>query len=392
MANGKPCLDQDESVRVGNMPQRTNGFQQLVHMIQMAFAPTGAKVTESAMESEGEIDVLIEVTVGPYLLKIAVEAKDTKRPLDLPEINQMIGRYKTIGGQPIDKLVVVSRNGYSKRARERAVEANIELFILNEVTQSDWTKLVPQKLFFQIAPYISEVELFPTIPDRGNQSAVHNGRLFCTCHGHDKGSPLQWAEWLFRNQVLGNPILLERMRGEAKLRGGCCGATIPLPLVNRVLRLQGYDYPVGELRIQVTLVHADNDIEWSSFSYKGQDGTDRTVDQFESSIAGSKLKVLFPDGANSSNLSLRFDKDHKPPASVPEPPASTLCIDTIHAPFCPKHYPYARVIASTNNVRSKKKAAPKTKNSDFPKKGVGRNTPCPCGSGRKHKACCLKTQ
>jgi hypothetical protein len=76
---------------ISQMPKRTNDFQQLVHMIQLAFAPTGAKVTESVLDHTREIDVLIEAPVGPYHVKIAVEAKDQKRPLDVSVIEEMVG-------------------------------------------------------------------------------------------------------------------------------------------------------------------------------------------------------------------------------------------------------------------------------------------------------------
>lgn len=373
------------------MPQRTNEFQQLVHMVQMAFAPTGAKVSESVMEHEREIDILIEAPFGLYHIKIAVEAKDTKRPLDVQAIEQLIGRYKTLGGQVVDKVVVVSRNGYTQRARACALAANIELFVLNEVTQSDWTKLAAKKLFFRNGPYITHVELSPPVPDRGNQTAVHNGRFICTCHGDDKGSPLQWAEWMLRTQVLGNSCLLERIQSEAKLRGGVCGISIPLPLVNRALRLQGYDTPVQELRVHFQVVHAENEIEWTSYKYEGKDGSEKTIDQFESSVAGSKIKVVFPDGPTSSKLALRIDKDHNVSQSIPSVPASTVCVDTVKAPFCPKHYPSAKIVTFGNGKKGKSTArSQKNTPNTTQKKGVDRNAPCPCGSGKKYKVCCIR--
>ncbi len=58
------------------MPKRTNDFQKLVRLIQQAFAPKGATVTESAMEpvpgfkNPREIDILVQTQVGPYRTRL----------------------------------------------------------------------------------------------------------------------------------------------------------------------------------------------------------------------------------------------------------------------------------------------------------------------------------
>ena len=107
------------------MPRRTNDFQRLVEMIQRAFAPKGAKITESAplpgRDTFREVDVLFEASLGPYALKIAIEATKTGRKLDGPSIEKFIGKCS---GSSIDKVVVVAK-GFTKEARKRAAEARI---------------------------------------------------------------------------------------------------------------------------------------------------------------------------------------------------------------------------------------------------------------------------
>jgi hypothetical protein len=51
-------------------------------------------------------------------------------------------------------------------------------------------------------------------------------------------------------------------------------------------------------------------------------------------------------------------------------------------------------VRSIDNGRSSKtlEAAPARLTSPNPHAGVGRNDPCPCGSGSKYKKCCLKKQ
>ena len=73
----------------------------MVTLVQKAIAPQGAKITESAMVKAPhfgelrEVDVLLEAEIGPYRMKIAIEAKDHKRKLNVTEIEAIIGKYRS---------------------------------------------------------------------------------------------------------------------------------------------------------------------------------------------------------------------------------------------------------------------------------------------------------
>lgn len=118
------------------MPKRTNAFQELVTLIQEALVPVGATVTPSALvpaKTSGnlrEIDVLVESAVGPYSIKIAVEAKDEGRKLDATKIEAIIGKYRGSGGLQVNKTIVVARNGFTSEARTRAEDEDIDLLTL----------------------------------------------------------------------------------------------------------------------------------------------------------------------------------------------------------------------------------------------------------------------
>src|SRR5947209_8616319 len=105
------------------MPKRCNDFQNLVTLIQEALVPLGAKVTPSAMvpgPSSGtlrEIDILIETPVGPYDIKIAVEAKDEGRKMDATKIEAIIGKYRGRGSLVVNKVVVVAHRGFTEEAK-----------------------------------------------------------------------------------------------------------------------------------------------------------------------------------------------------------------------------------------------------------------------------------
>jgi hypothetical protein len=81
-----------------HMPKRCNEFQDLVTLIQEASVPRRAKVTPSALVPEPssgtlrEIDILVGTPVGPYGIKIPVEAKDEGRKMDATKMAAIIGK------------------------------------------------------------------------------------------------------------------------------------------------------------------------------------------------------------------------------------------------------------------------------------------------------------
>ena len=64
--------------------------------------------------SQREIDVLIESGVGPYRIKIAVEAKDEARKMDSPHFEQLLAKYQSEGSIKVNKLVIITHHGFCK--------------------------------------------------------------------------------------------------------------------------------------------------------------------------------------------------------------------------------------------------------------------------------------
>lgn len=115
------------------MPKKSNEFQRLVYLLQRASSPLGASVTESALELDGttreprEIDVCIKCHgENDVHFRIAVEAKDEKRPMSLERFDAFLGKYLVPGGVTVDKLVVVTKAGFTPRVEERARLLNRE--------------------------------------------------------------------------------------------------------------------------------------------------------------------------------------------------------------------------------------------------------------------------
>src|SRR5262245_4856561 len=128
------------------MPQRSNDFQRLVAFVQRALAPTGARITESAMVpsvvvgGEREVDILIEVQSGQQLVRTAVEAKDEGRRMDIVKFESIVAKYSKMAGLLADRVIVINRRGFSNAVHERAKVENISLFTLEEAMAADWAK------------------------------------------------------------------------------------------------------------------------------------------------------------------------------------------------------------------------------------------------------------
>ena len=111
--------------------------------MQRTFAPLGATVEESAMVSAPgigplrEIDVLVtNAKTGPYKLKLAFEAKDHKRQLNVTDIEGIIGKYRSSGSLVVDKVFIVTRKGVSKAAKEKAGLNGIGILTLREIEEA----------------------------------------------------------------------------------------------------------------------------------------------------------------------------------------------------------------------------------------------------------------
>ena len=200
------------------MPQRTNEFQELVTLIQEALVPVGAKVTPSAMvpgPTSGkprEIDILVETPVGPYKIRIAVEAKDEGRKMDATKIESIIGKYRGRGSLVVNKVVVVAHRGFTEEAKNRARDEDIDLLTLDEANICDWCKsMLPREMNYHSDPMPYSFEIDPPLPAEIDRNvAMKEGHFYCTCHNHDKGTPMSWIFGIIMSSVLPNRMIVEK--------------------------------------------------------------------------------------------------------------------------------------------------------------------------------------
>src|SRR5436190_6467765 len=220
------------------MPQRTNEFQELVTLVQQALAPVGAKVTPSAMvdvpgqSSRREIDVLIESEVGPYSIKIAVEAKDEGRKMDQTGFEELLGKYFSERSIKVNKLVIITHRGFCEPVIERAAAygSQIELLTYSQISTTDWTKLYPETIVFKIAPHLCSITIKPEIKGYEINRLQKEGRIVCI-HGTDFGTVEEYVQRTLQNKVLvDRPKLFEELDARAAQEpNGQAIATVTIP-------------------------------------------------------------------------------------------------------------------------------------------------------------------
>ncbi len=303
------------------MPQRTNEFQHLVSLIQKALAPKGAKITDSAlvhvpgMKDPREIDVLIETDVGPYQIKIAVEAKDEGRKLDSTKFEAIIGKYLVEGGVKVNKIVVITHRGFYQPVIERAQTLGIELFTLNQAQSADWQRLYPQNIHFRIAPHICKIQITPPIGSAPLNDVLKEGHVFCS-HGTDLGTPVQFAMLKVSRELLPTrPTLFQELQQKAKESGGQSFATITLkPNHDHFVRFRGSDYPLEEMTFSIHYVDDTAPMEYKTCQLISPTGDTTNIPFGEATVGGKKLQFLMPEGMKSEKIVVHVDSAASEPA------------------------------------------------------------------------------
>lgn len=94
-----------------------------------------ADIPERTSRTLRQVDVLVEFPQGSRIIRIGIEVKNEKDPLDLPEIEQLCAKLKKID---VDYRCVVSTSGFTKTAQEEACNEGVELRILSQIEKPYW--------------------------------------------------------------------------------------------------------------------------------------------------------------------------------------------------------------------------------------------------------------
>lgn len=115
-------------------------LEHLVANIQRELSPD-AEVTHDVRikgllsERMRQIDVLVEQNIGQYTMRIIIDCKDTKKPIDVKSVEEFKGLIKDVGAH---KGALVCPKGFTKTAKTLSKKLQIDLFSPVDTDPHKW--------------------------------------------------------------------------------------------------------------------------------------------------------------------------------------------------------------------------------------------------------------
>jgi len=104
-----------------------------------AIVTLNAKVLGRRSNTERQIDVLVEQHVGQFHLKIVMDCKDHRQPVDVKGVEEFIGLVADVGAH---KGAMIASNGFTEAAKQRARDAGVDLLRIIDVEGHKWKTYV----------------------------------------------------------------------------------------------------------------------------------------------------------------------------------------------------------------------------------------------------------
>ncbi|QDT71402.1 hypothetical protein [Lacipirellula limnantheis] len=292
------------------MPKRTNDFQKLVRLIQQAFAPKGATVTESAMEpvpgfkNPREIDILVQTQVGPYRIRIAVEATDSGRKLDHATLGKIYSKYFGDGSVKVNKVVIVTREGFTEDAVARAKLNDIERLTLKEALKKNWSA-DGAFINFEMAPHVCKVLVEPAFNVFSTKGFIDEATLTCT-HGKKFGTLRKYANFVFWQQIVPrDPAILQKIQLKALNEpNGQASATIAFELDHHSILYLGKQYKANRIKIIVHAIVARGSLNCVEYEVVSESGNVQTVRVAEGIAGPKKFTLVIPESTSDPKVVL----------------------------------------------------------------------------------------
>lgn len=310
------------------MPQRTNDFQELVSLIQRSLAKDGETVSDSEMvrvqglETEREIDILHTIPTGLSVIKVAVEAKDEGRPFDVTKLESLIAKYRGEGRVCVDKFIVVSRNGFTKGATEKAELLDIPLYSLDEAKELDWSAVASGKSEFpqvkelnvHFPAHFHRITIMPPLPADREQAILKEGRISCV-HGHDHGSLKEYInKWAFGRNDAERARTRQLLEEKARIypKGGL--ATPSWEVEGYTIRHGGREYPFKGVTAEIHLVKSTVPVTCNTYKMESADGKTHLVQHVSGNWGDTPIQWVMTktNGIPSKKLAMKVGKTPKP--------------------------------------------------------------------------------
>jgi hypothetical protein len=119
-------------------------FENLAADIQRQLAPDARVETNVKMQGrrsgiERQIDIFVQQTVGQYEIRIIIDCKDYKKPVDVKDIEAFMGMVEDVGA---NKGAMIAASGFSSTAKQRAKDSGIDLYQLVDTRETKWKTYV----------------------------------------------------------------------------------------------------------------------------------------------------------------------------------------------------------------------------------------------------------
>jgi hypothetical protein len=249
---------------------------------------------------------------GGLKIKVAVEAKDEGRPWDLTHVDRYLGKYRGEGRVLVDKIVLVSRHGFTAGAIEKAKLADVVLFTLDEAKNFDWTNLDPKygdlkqsaMLHVRIAPHVCKVVLEPPI-EGDDGKAAKEGKLVCE-HSEDHGTPFEFARRaIFEKR---HPPTIDKLKELERLATGQPNGAVlqvEFDMSHYRLRYRGGEHPLRRITVIVHVTDATTRAECKAYELDTPEGK-QIIHHMSASLDEKHFQWVMPQGLKSKKMAMRI--------------------------------------------------------------------------------------
>lgn len=258
------------------MPKRTNRFQGVVDGICRALGGPHYRIRESVLLDDTcgkpyEVDIVIEDACGSSTSRIVIECKDESRPMDIGGLNTYVGRHTGRCRLEADRVVIVTRSGFSERAVFRAEAEGLELYTLVEEENPKWPPSGPMKFFLDRPIVVSGYSL---TPDHTEEAPSPLTRLTCKKCLRDHGTLGRFLDRELRNRILPEyPEFVANLMEAAKssplrIARACFGVQID----DLLLDVKGQPCTFERVDVEFEARHGDTEVTVRDYKLSSIDG------------------------------------------------------------------------------------------------------------------------
>lgn len=303
-------------------------------LITKALAKDGEIVQDSVLisvpglKTPREVDILRIIPDEFSSIKIAIEAKDYKRKVTQTTLDELSGKFRGESRVRVDKFYIVSSNGFTKGAIDRAKKDAITLMTLSEAKEFDWSKASHTKhvsrLFeqaksvtFDLPAHICDIDIVPPLPATSKNEILKDAVLMCPrCRtGKHHGAFRKYmsdAVLRGRDARVHEPLrkLMEFSRANSS------DAHLNLRFVSPPDDIwflgHGDDkYPIREIRVVVHAASIRSQATCKSYELTSNEAEKKIIHQISADLESYEFQMIMPGGKETSRIALTIKQNRK---------------------------------------------------------------------------------